>query len=127
MKEKMMEVFQHLLDLKGKKENRDTKFEIKKFYLSTRNQGDKILGYECDIESKSYFNGLELQEQFKEINSQLDFLELLFVKYYFDNQGKFKGDGTYQTLGFVGVIVTDILANNLDETKKINFLVSVEL
>lgn len=125
MKEKMMEVFQHLLDLKGQKENPNTKFEIKKFWISS--QGDKILGYECDIESKSYFDGLELQEQFKEIYTQRDFLELLFVKYYFDNQGKFKGDGTYQTSGFVGVMVTDIVATMKDETKKINFTVSVEV
>ena len=125
MKEKMMEVFQHLLDLKGKKENPDTKFEIKKFWISS--QGDKILGYECDIESKSYFDGLELREQFREINSQLDFLELLFVKYYFDIQGKFKQDGTYQTLENVGVMVTDIVATIKKETKKINFKVIVDV
>ena len=125
MQEKMMEVFQHLLDLKGKKENPNTKFEIKTFGISS--QKDKILGYECDIESKSYFDGFELQEQFKEINSQLDFLELLFVKYYFDNQGKFKQDGTYQTLENVGVMVTDIVATIKKETKKINFKVIVDV
>ena len=120
-----MEVFQHLLDLKGKKENPNTKFEIKTFGISS--QKDKILVYECDIESKIYFDGFELQEQFKEINSQLDFLELLFVKYYFDNQGKFKQDGTYQTLENVGVMVTDIVATIKKETKKINFKVIVDV
>jgi len=125
MKEKMMEVFQHLLDLKSKKENQNTEFEIKKFWISS--QGDKFIGYECDIESKSDFDGVEIQEEFKEINSQLDFLENFFVKYYFNEEGKFKHDGTYQSSGFIGVMVTDIVATMSNETKKINFTVSVEL
>ena len=121
----MMEVFQHLLDLKSKKENQNTEFEIKKFWISS--QGDKILGYECDIESKSDFDGVEIREEFKEINSQLDFLENFFVKYYFNEEGKFKHDGTYQSSGFIGVMVTDIVATMSNETKKINVTVSVEL
>ena len=120
-----MEVFQHLLDLKSKKENQNTEFEIKKFWISS--QGDKFIGYECDIESKSDFDGVEIQEEFKEINSQLDFLENFFVKYYFNEEGKFKHDGPTQTSGFIGVMVTDIVATMSNETKKINFTVSVEL